>query len=134
MKDISKDQLIQAINLIDENPDLLNGRSSSTYDLIYQDKAYPPILVLSEANKIAGGEEVFLKDFDNNIKEPFLILENHGFLIVPKEKPSISSLLMQFISQANEQTDLKTKSYPNSFLETKLKLVLDKEILQVYHG
>ncbi len=122
MENITRDQIIKAINRIDENPESLSGRSSSTYDLLYQEKPYPPILVLSEANKLAGGEELFLRNFDNNIKEPFQILENHGFLIVPKEKANIASLLRQFISQADEQNDLKTKSYPTSFLDTKLKI------------
>lgn len=122
MEKITREQIIQAINRIDENPDLLIGRSSSTYDLVYQEKSYPPILVLSEANKLAGGEEVFLKDFDSSIKDPFQILENNGFLIVPKEKVNISSWLMKFISQANEQIDLKTKDYPKSFLGTEVKV------------
>lgn len=78
------ENLIVAIKKIDENPELKNNRSSSTYDLIYKGNKYPPILVLSVANQINGGKELLLSDFDNNIEKPFKILRDNGFEIVKK--------------------------------------------------
>jgi len=81
----TKEQLIEAIQKIDGNPVLRNKRYSSTYDLIYNNKTYPPILVLSVANQNENGKELFLSDFNNNIEVPFKILKEAGFEIVKKE-------------------------------------------------
>lgn len=99
----NRDILIAAIQKIDKNPDLRIGRNSSTYDLIYDDKKYPPILVLSVANQLHDGKELLLNDFNNDVKEPFKILRDYGFDIQPKlleNKPNIE----EFIKIANEQT------------------------------
>lgn len=82
--EFNKENLISAIKKIDENPELRNRRSSSTYDLFYEGNKYPPILVLSVANQIIGGKELLLSDFDNNIEKPFKILKDNGFEIVEK--------------------------------------------------
>jgi 5-methylcytosine-specific restriction enzyme B len=81
---ITKDELINAIKNIDENPDLLKGRNSYKFDLIYKDKTYPPILVLSVANQLKGGLEIKLEDFNNKTEIPFKILRDNGFEIVKK--------------------------------------------------
>lgn len=39
---ITKEQILKAINEIDENPSLRIGRASTTYDLLFQGKTYPP--------------------------------------------------------------------------------------------
>jgi len=80
----TKEELLHAIRYIDENPQLKNGRHSSTYDLVYEDKKYPPVLVLSVANELKGGEEITLSDFKNNVEIPFSILREKGFEIKPK--------------------------------------------------
>ncbi|MFL9830008.1 hypothetical protein ABS764_04010 [Flavobacterium sp. ST-87] len=80
----TKDLLLQAIEKINLNPNLRENRNSSTYDLIYNDVKYPPILVLSEANKINGGKELLLSDFKNKIDIPFKILRDNGFKISKK--------------------------------------------------
>ncbi|MCC2590893.1 hypothetical protein [Chryseobacterium sp. MFBS3-17] len=51
----TREELLKAVRNIDENPDLKVGRHSSTYDLIHDNKKYPPILILSEANILKGG-------------------------------------------------------------------------------
>lgn len=83
--EISKENILKAINIIDNNPNLIKGRTSSTYDLVYNGIKYPPILVLSEANKINGGKELFLEDFKKGTDEAFKYLTNHGFEIRKKE-------------------------------------------------
>ena len=80
----TKEDLIAAIKKIDENPQLKTKRASSTYDLIYNEKKYPPILVLSVANQLNDGKELLLNDFNNDVKEPFKILRDNGFQIVKK--------------------------------------------------
>lgn len=82
--EISKENILKAINIIENNPNLSKNRKSSTYDLVYNGKKYPPILVLSEANKINGGKEVFLEDFKNGTTEAFKYLTDFGFEIVKK--------------------------------------------------
>ncbi|MCC6702197.1 MAG: DUF3578 domain-containing protein, partial [Fluviicola sp.] len=79
MKNLSKSNILEAIQIINDNSELLKGRQSSTYDLIFQGKKYPPILVLSEANKLAGGEGLNLWSFGNNTEKAFKILRDNGF-------------------------------------------------------
>lgn len=86
MQNFTKSSILQAIQKIKDNPDLRLGRESAEYDLIYQGTAYPPILVLSEGNKILGGGDVTLKDFNNNTDLAFRILRDIGFQIVKKAR------------------------------------------------
>lgn len=80
----SREELINAIEYLDQHPEEFKGRESSTYDLVYDDKKYPPILVLSKANELKGDKELLLKDFKNSVEVPFKILRDKGFLINPK--------------------------------------------------
>jgi 5-methylcytosine-specific restriction protein B len=84
--EFSREVIVEAINKIEADPSLMKGRNSSTYDLIFKDKKYPPILVLSEANKINGGKELKLDDFNNSVEIPFGILKQHGFDVIEKIK------------------------------------------------
>jgi len=52
-----RNELTKAIHHIDEHPEVKRGRESSTYDLIFEDRRYPPILVLSVASQLRGGQE-----------------------------------------------------------------------------
>lgn len=88
---ITKEQLIEAIKKIDQNPNQLVGRSSYKYDLIYEGKTYPPILVLSVANQLKGEPDLKLEDFNNNIEIPFRILRENGFEIVKKTNHSANN-------------------------------------------
>lgn len=85
MQQLTKSNIISAIKQIDNSPSLRSGRESNTYDLIFQDRAYPPILVLSEANKLAGGKELTLKDFGNSTNKAFKILRDLDFIVKLKE-------------------------------------------------
>lgn len=83
--EFTKENILDALTEIDLNPKLRNKRNSSTYDLQYKDKKYPPILVLSVANQLQGKSELLLSNFNNNIETPFKILKDHGFIITKKE-------------------------------------------------
>ncbi|MTG98822.1 hypothetical protein GJV76_11885 [Myroides sp. BIT-d1] len=93
VRDIKREDILKAIEIINSNPELRKKRSSSTYDLIYNNNMYPPILVLSEANKLKGGEELLLSDFGNSTELPFKILHDLGFNIVMKRKSQFKEFL-----------------------------------------
>jgi len=84
MENLTKESILKAIQKIDSNPNLIKGRESFQYDLVYNGKKYPPILVLSEANKILGGEEITIRDFNNSTKRAFKILVDKGFEVLTK--------------------------------------------------
>jgi len=118
--EISKENLLKAISLIDNNSNLVKGRSSSTYDLVYEGKKYPPILVLSEANKMNGGKELFLEDFKNGTTEAFKYLTNFGFNIVKKDESYFDELL-KFLQQSKTD-ELKISNYKKGYLGLKVKV------------
>ena len=99
---ITKEELINAINQLDNNPKLKTGRHSSTYDLIYKNKKYPPILILSIANELKNNTDFTLSDFNNNVDIPFKFLRDNGFEIKHK-KSQVKPNLLKFIEVANEQ-------------------------------
>ncbi len=82
--DLTRESIEKAIKHIEELPKLRKGRESIEYDLVYEGKKYPPILVLSEANKILGGKELLLSDFQNSTQKAFTILRDLGFVVEPK--------------------------------------------------
>lgn len=118
--EVTKESILEALKLINRNPDLLKGRTSSTYDLIYENKKYPPILVLSEANKLNGGKELMLEDFGNSVTIPFEILKKHGFKI-EKKVISYYEELNEFLIQS-KTNDLKYSKYLKSFLDLDVKV------------
>jgi 5-methylcytosine-specific restriction enzyme B len=98
----NESKIKEAIKEIDQNPKLIIGRQSSIYDLVYNGKSYPPILVLSVANELNGGEELKISDFNNNTEKAFKILRDLGFDVITKAnttKPNIHD----FIKVASEQ-------------------------------
>jgi len=99
----NREDLIRAIQEIDKNPNLISGRHSSTYDLVFEGKKYPPILVLSVANTLKGNEELTLSSFGNNVEIPFNYLRDNGFEIVHKAK-HFELKLNEFIRVAQQQT------------------------------
>jgi len=88
IKNLNRETIKEAISVIKNNPKKRNGRESTTYDLKFEGEFFPPILVLSEANKLAGGEELTLNDFNNSTDKAFAILKDLNFEINPKNKRS----------------------------------------------
>src|SRR5690554_3391446 len=103
---LERDDLLNAIKHIDKNPKIKSGRHSSTYDLVYENKKYPPILVLSVAHELKGGEEITLSDFKNNIEIPFKILREKGFEIQPKAANNKS----EYINWAKEKLSIRAST------------------------
>lgn len=84
MEEITKENILKAIKEIDQNG-VPSSRQSSFYDLIYEDKPYPPKLVISIANRFATGEELDPNTFAGGIDTPaFQLLEKEGFQIEKK--------------------------------------------------
>lgn len=81
MENITKEHILSAIQEINEQG-IRNGRHSSTYDLIYEKKAYPPKLVISIANRYATGKELDPNSFAGGLgTEAFKLLESLKFEI-----------------------------------------------------
>lgn len=60
---------------------------SSTYDILYKGKRYPPKLVMEYAYQHSTGKQITRNDFEGGEKTPcFNRLKELGFTIVHKEK------------------------------------------------
>lgn len=99
---ITRKSILDAIRKIDEKPSLRNKRESYEYDLLFNNKRYPPILVLSEANKIIGGKELTISDFGNSISRAFNIIENLEFIVVKKYKPFTKEIILDIIALCDQ--------------------------------
>ncbi len=132
MKDnITKDQIIKAINEIDLNPSLRVGRASSTYDLVFNGKYYPPKLVVGIANRFANGIELKPNEFDGGENtQTFELLKRHGFVINKKNE-----IMSNAIEEQNEFLKvwpidriekMTLEEYTNSDRETSFVYWLEK--------
>ena len=100
MDKIKNEHILAAIKEIEANPILRKGRASSTYDLIYDDKDYPPKLVISIANKYATGKELDANEFYGGPNKPaFDLLTKEGFTIVEKSESHNFSIIKEYISK-----------------------------------
>ena len=83
-ENINREHIVKAIEHIDKNG-IDKGRQSTTYDLIFEEKKYPPKLIISLANKYANGQELDHNIFKGGLNTPaFKKLKSEGFMI--KEK------------------------------------------------
>jgi len=119
-KNITSEHVIEAINEIDID-EIPAGAQSSTYDLIYQGKRYPPKYVLSLSSKYASGEEFDRSLFSGGEKSAaFSLLRKLGFQI--ERKDFAENLINRFIQQADKAKDLSAGHYPKSFCGLKVKV------------
>jgi len=124
--EITEESILKAIDLIENNPIIRIGRESHEYDLVYNEKRYPPILVLSEANKILGGSELTINDFGNSTKNAFVIFEELNFRVQKKEIKFYEEL-KKFLLQT-KTTDLSTRKYINRLLGLEVKVSFGKGV------
>jgi hypothetical protein len=136
---VDKESILKAINKIDNDPELLKGRGSYMYDLIYNDKKYPPILVLSIANMENGGEELVLNDFGGT-KKPFEILKdlsfeiikkNEDLLIISKQKDLIKYIFLTDIDSIDKSILSTNKGLSGLCLLYKTSLTI-KELTEIF--
>ena len=96
-KNINTEHLKKAIEEIEANG-VRKSRHSTTYDLVYNNKAYPPKLVISIANRYANGEELDPNDFEGGKgTEAFSLLEREGFTVVQKTKSMGYEVIMEYV-------------------------------------
>lgn len=82
---ITREDLIKAFHKIDSDG-IPKQAESQLYDVIYNDKKYPPKLVISYANFYANGTELNRDSFIGGLDKPaFRLLKKYGFTIVKKE-------------------------------------------------
>lgn len=138
MDQITKEHILQAIQEIDKEGTRV-GRHSSTYDLEYNNKLYPPKLVISIANRFATGVELKPEEFHGGPNKPaFNTLEKYGFKIILK-KDKITELISSYKKHIQE-TQLLDEKYKWELVdEFKGKPNLDssdllKEIKSIKYG
>lgn len=121
---ITTENLISAIAKIDDEGIPSEG-NSQYYDVLYNNKRYPPKLIVSYANLFANGEILDRKSFEGGLDTPaFKLLEDSGFQITKKnENDSISFYddLNKFLDQARKG-QLGTASYLKEYLNLKVKV------------
>jgi Cdc6-like AAA superfamily ATPase len=101
MNTITKENILSAIDEIKKNG--VSNRQSSTYDLIHEDKSYPPKLVVSIANRFATGKELDHNTFKGGKNTPaFELLNRQGFKIVPKKTTNIITSFASLIPVLKE--------------------------------
>ena len=88
-ENITRDHLLKAIAKIDSEG-IPTGGESRYYDVVFNNRNYPPKLIVSLANIFANGLELDRKTFSGGKKTPcFKINKKNGFTIVDKiEKDS----------------------------------------------
>jgi 5-methylcytosine-specific restriction protein B len=121
---ITKEDLLKAIEKIDAEGIPSDG-DSQYYDVVYNDKRYPPKLIVSYANLFANGEILDRKSFAGGLNTPcFKLLEDNGFTIMKKDSEEITSYFDQvqkFLIQA-ESGQLGTIQYHKEFHGLKVKV------------
>jgi len=84
-QNIKREHLLKAILEIDQNGVPKNAHSS-TYDLVFEGKEYPPKLVVSLANKYANGELLNRSSFaGGEDTDAFKLLRKEGFEVITKQ-------------------------------------------------
>jgi len=120
-KKVTKEHVIEAIKRIDNNG-LEGFTDSKYYDLLYENKRFPPKPIMALAEEIASGKKVSTTDFQGGIgTKAFNKLKSFGFEIVEKSNRSFAPQLKLFLNQAKTD-NLKTKDYLSSYNELKVKV------------
>jgi hypothetical protein len=90
---ISEGDIKKAVDLIDKGKIIEGFKDGTTYDVIYNNKIYPPKLLVAVAYKIASDIEIKSSDFDGGVGTPcFQILNELGFKPeLKKQKTGTSS-------------------------------------------
>lgn len=82
-KNITREHILQALELIDKKG-YLPVNESRMYDLQFNDKTYPPKVVIAYANIVAKNKEKLSFDFYGGIQAANKFLQERGFVVIPK--------------------------------------------------
>lgn len=126
---ITREHLIEAIKKIDAEG-IPTDAKSKYYDVIYNEKTYPPKLIVSYANMYANGIILDRDSFGGGIGTPcFKILEENGFTIIKKKGTNPNQgyydELMNFLNQSRTE-NLGTQEYSKEFQSLKVKVSFGK--------
>jgi hypothetical protein len=121
-ENITHDNIIQALNEIDELGDP-RDRESTEYYLEFNGRRYPPKVVISVANKFASGQQLDSSTFGGG-EETNAFLSVRDFKIVNKSGKQIS-FSEQSEQQNEEQNYFVTKL--KEYLENKFSIEVIKE-------
>lgn len=120
-KNITKSHLLKAIQEIDSTG-IPPGANSKEYDVVHNNKSYPPKLIVSYANRFANGEDLIRNNFDGGDNtQCFKLLRKNGFVIVKKAPSSFYDDLSNFLQQA-QTTNQKKSDYTKHFLGLTIKV------------
>ncbi len=123
-KNITKEHLLSAISKIDQEGIPPDG-DSRYYDVTYNEKKYPPKLIVSYANLFANGEILDRNSFEGGLGTPcFKLLEESGFKIIKKEEAGPISFfdeLIKFLDQV-KSGKLGTLAYKKEYSTLKVKV------------
>lgn len=129
---ITKEHIEKAIKEINRDG-IRKGRQSSTYDMIYKGKSYPPKLVISIANRYANGVELDPNKFSGGKGTPaFNLLEKEGFAISEKRANS-NNLIKEFISKI-KSGEIKAANSIQSLISSKSFEENLKSIDRIFFG
>jgi hypothetical protein len=82
---ITKEHLLQAIAKIDEEG-IPKNSDSNYYDVLFNERKYPPKVIVSFSNLFANGDILDRKTFPGGLDTPcFKLLEKYDFKIISKE-------------------------------------------------
>jgi 5-methylcytosine-specific restriction protein B len=114
---ITKEHLLQAIAKIDAEG-IPKNSDSNYYDVVFNERKYPPKVILSFANLFANGELIDRRTFPGGLDTPcFNLLEKNDFKIIPKEIKLPFQIALYDISGASNIENYETlKSSDNSLL------------------
>lgn len=119
---ITKDHLLKAIEKID-NDGIPEYGQSQYYDVLYNEKKYPPKLIVSYANLFANGEELDRNAFEGGLKTPaFALLEKEGFKIAKKNGITDKYPDLEMFFGQIKHKDFRTNHFQKNYRGLKVKV------------
>jgi len=120
---ITRENLLSAIEKID-NEGVPSDAASRYYDVVFNNKKYPPKLVVSYANIFANGNEIDRNTFAGGVNTPcFKLLQSSGFEIIQKTNEVFMeerALIYEIKSGSDSQNNaLKLKNDNNFYWNDK---------------
>lgn len=120
---ITYEHLLNAIHKIDSDG-IPQNADSRYYDVLYNNKTYPPKVIVSYANIFANGYELDRNSFQGGEDSAcFNLLKENRFEIIKKNNMSYYNDLVKFLEQAQTE-DLGTtrNNYIKSFSDLQVKV------------
>jgi hypothetical protein len=91
--DVTRTEVIRAVKEFDRlGPDQFFSAHgfgpTTTYDLVWEKRRYPPKAILGTAYEFATGQRLAPGDFEGGKSGAVRVLENLGFIVAAKPRPS----------------------------------------------